>query len=322
MMSNAAARSSPFAARDEGIVYCVVGEQQYAIRGSDVRLIARGEQMRPESGDDGRAGTIAVGGFDVPVYPLGPLLARRVPPPGARAAGRHIAITGDGGEMAGWLVDRIARTALEEETAVAPLPSLVGTPATTWFEGVLRLGGRSLLLLAPDRLDPRAQATRPEPRSAPPIARSDWSARAAAKDIAVLFSTPALPDWHAARYALSATRLVAVAQSLPVMPVPGSAPHVTGIASWRDAIVSVVDCRGSAIDPDDEQRRYLVARSGAGGGDGLLAFRIDADVALHHASSGDRRLPVNGDAPPFVVGVFTIAGVPVALVDLDRLFEG
>lgn len=300
--------------RDYGLVCCAVGDRQYALRGTDVRVISRAEHLCVAPGDDGRIGTLSIGGAEVPVYSLARLLGHRT---SVAISGRHIAVTGDGPCMVGWMVDFIARVPVPPGATVTPLPALLGSPATTWFDAVLGLTDRSLLLLAPDRLDPRAPSLELPAYAAQPPAGSSTGRGAG---MAVLFKSAALPDCGTSRCALTATSLEAVVQGLPTVTVPGSTASISGLATWHDALVPVLDFR-AASDREGRGGRYLVARTGPRHGGVLVTFRVDADVALHRASVGDRPLPQDGVAPPFVRGVFDIGGEPVALIDLDRLLD-
>jgi chemotaxis signal transduction protein len=304
--------------RDDGLVCCAVGDEQYALRGADVRQIVRVEKMLGAAGGDGRAGTLMVAGQAVPVFRLSGVLGRPIAPRDLHGAGQHIAVTGEPGQLVGWLVDRIVRTSLSKGTQVVALPAVVGPVATTWFEAVVKLGDSSVLLLAPQYLNPLVRG---------PVRYSDTRAFSAgtpatgssAERMVLLFSTPALPRCAARRYALSGRRIAAIVQPLSPIVVPGSAPHVTGVAWWRDAVVPVIDFRGPG-DHDDAAhgRRCVIAQCGARLGGTLVAFTVDAEIALHRPAAENRQA-AGMPRPAFAVGMFDIDGEPVALLDLDTL---
>lgn len=278
--------------------------------------VVRVEKMHASAGRDGSAGTLEVAGQTVPVFRLGTVLGR----PGAaqHGAGYYIAVTGEHGELVGWLVDGIARTPSSQGTQVVSLPSVVGIVATTWFEALVKLGDSSMLLLAPQYLNPlarrpaRADDTRAFSASAPSIGRS-------AERMVLLFSTPALPRCEAPRYALSCQRIAAIVQFLSPIVVPGSARHVRGLAWWRNAVVPVIDFRGPG-DHDDaaQHRRCVIAQCGAALGGTLVAFPVDSEVALHRPAAEDRQT-AGVPRPAFAVGMFDVDGEAVALLDLDAL---
>lgn len=307
--------------RDEGLVCCTVGDRQYALRGADVRQIVRVEKMRAAAGGDSKAGTLDLAGQPVPVFRLGSVLNRMASQrPASASGGHHIAVTGEGSEIVGWLVDRVVRTPLSDDAQVAPLPAVVGPTATSWFEALVKLGGTSLLLMVPQYLNPMAQrklrpgAGRPAGSPAAPAKTGD-----SAEPIVLLFSTPALPRCSATRFALSGRQVAAIAQPMSPIPVPGCAPCITGVVWWRDLVVPVIDFRGAGEHNDAPQRRrQLIAQCGPRLGNTLVAFAVDSEITLHRPDTGDQKT-AGVPCPPFAAGVFDIGGEPVALLDLDAL---
>lgn len=303
----------------EGIVCCTVGDEQYALRGADVRQIVRVEHRHGAADREGRVGTIDVAGQTVSVFALRSVLGRAGPQARAsHAGGHHIVVTADAGELAGWLVDRIVRTTLSPGADVVPLPGVVGATATTWFEGLLELGDRSMLLVSPRnlRLRPR-QSVRPDttPAFLAPSARIDRQA----PSMVAIFSTCALPRSEASRYALSGRQIAAIVRSLPAVVVPGSVRYVRGVALWQRTVVPVIDFR----DPGDcghaaPQQRLVIAQCGARLRGTLVAFPVDSEITLHQPGTEDRQVAAV-PRPAFAIGVFDIGGEAVALLDLDAL---
>ncbi len=309
--------------RGGGIVSCTIGVDQFAFRASDTCEIVRAEKMHRAPGPGGAAGTIAMDGEAVPVYPLETSLGR----PATRAASArpagHIVITRGLAGSAGWLVDRITRSAVDA-VSPAPLPHLVGRDATRWFEGLLRVGDRLLLLISPENLDPRSPAGGGAPVAADPGWPSADGAARAQEDqgppLVVLFFSPGLPHSGAPRSALSARRIAAVIQSVPVIPVPGSAPHIAGVIMWRDEAVPVIDARTTRDRGLTEHARFIVARWGSARRGGHVAFECAGAVVLHQPTREDRQIE-DCTAAPFVTGVFGVGGDPVAFLDLDAMLE-
>jgi len=304
----------------EGLVCCTAGDREFALRGADVRQILPAEKMRTAGGDDTIAGTLDLDGQAVPVFRLESVLGRTASPRHARGPGGcHIAVTGEGNEIVGWLVDRIVSTPLSDDTKVSPLPAIIGPAARSWFEALVKLDGTSILLIAPQYLNPRAhQTANPEaPATFAPVAQGKTAD--AREPIVLLFSTPALPRSAAARFALSGRQVAAIAQPMSTIPVPGSATYVTGVAWWRDLVVPVIDFRGwSEHDDETERRRQLIAQCGPRLGNALVAFEVDAEITLHRPGAGDQKA-AGVPCPPFAAGMFDIGGEPVALLDLDLL---
>jgi chemotaxis signal transduction protein len=297
-----------------------VGDKQYALRGGDVRQIVRVEKMRTVAGSDGSVGTLELAGQAVPVFRLGSVLGRTgVQRNTPTSGGHHIAITGEDEELVGWLVDRVVRTPLSQDAQIVALPAVVGPAATSWFEALVKVGGTSILLLAPQSLNPLSPR---QPRagaigsSAAPAEKKPGDS---AEQIALLFSTPALPRCAAPRFALSGRQVAAISQPMSPIPVPGSAPYVSGVAWWRNLVVPVIDFRGPGEHDDEAQRRrQLIAQCGSRLGNTLVAFAVDAEIALHRPGTGDERA-AGVPCPSFAAGVFDLGGEPVALLDLDSL---
>jgi chemotaxis signal transduction protein len=312
----ASAFDSGRSVRDDGLVCCAVGQEQYALRGADVRYIIRAEKMRASTGDDGRIGTLDIADQTVPVFRLASVLGR--PAAAAAGAGHHIAVTGDAGDLVGWLVDRIVRAPLSQDTAVVTLPVVVGPIAALWFEALVKLADTSVLLLAPQYLNPASnRPARADGARAfrGPTSRIDN----ATERMVLLFSTPALPRCEARRYALSGRQIAAIVQPLSPMDVPGSAPHVTGVAWWRDSVVPVIDFRGRGEHDDaTTRRRCVIAQCSTRLGGALVAFSVDADIGLHRPAVENRQV-LGLPRPAFVSGMFEVDGEAVALLDLDAL---
>ena len=315
---------SPAARRsigDDGIICCTVGSRQFAFRGRDVRHVARGEALRADASADGRVGALRIGGQNVPVFALGRALGE--PAAAAmRTADQHIAVTGEPGALAGWLVDRIARTAIPDSAAVMPLPDLIGAPATSWFDALVNLGDASVLVLAPQHLNPLADRDAGwETHGTPGLSRglSEAAAGEQGEPLVVLFSTAALPGSDAQRYALSARQIAAIVQPLPMITVPGSAAYVTGVSWWRDAVVPVIDFRDPVDRDPAPHARCLLAQCGGRLRGTIVAVPIASEVAVHKPAATDRRLDP-ASCPPFTAGMFSAGGETVALLDLDALF--
>jgi chemotaxis signal transduction protein len=318
------ATSTPRAGSDQTIVACAIGDDQYALRGADACEITRADRLRRAGGPEGAVGTLDLHGETVPVFSLATVLAR---PPRAAvprgASDKHVVITRGSAGLVGWLVDRTTRSSIAGRSELIPLPAILGPGATRWFEGLLRIGDRSLLVLTPANLDPRESsqpATTDRAVAVPPASAGPAIGEDSRPPLVVLFSTIALTPSDARRYALSARRVAAVIHSVPITPVPGSAPHIAGLMWWQDAVVPVIDvrdpsCRAALA----EHARYLVARYGPASND-LVAFAVSAGVALHQPTRADRALDVAIDSmPPFVAGVFNVGGDPVALLDLPAM---
>jgi len=303
----------------EGLLRCATGEDEFAIRAHDVRHVARADQLRSDETTDGRAGVVRLGGHLVPVFRLRSTLG--LPPLDTAARHeQHIAVTGDHDELVGWLVDRISREPETSTAQIAALPAAIGGKARHWFEGVVTCADRrTILLLDPKRLDPLRPNTSPRDEDDQKPFVPQLTARIEqAEPVALVFSTPSLPDSRIDKFALSGRQVAAIVQPSDPIGVPGCAPHVAGLTLWRDVVVPIVDFRRGSRAGSSQQRR-LIARCAVS--HSLMALTIDADVVMHRPAA-DNKLVVDVPCPPFANGVFDLNGDKVALLDLDALVTG
>jgi chemotaxis signal transduction protein len=291
---------------NDDLVRCVIGLEQYALLREDVRSVARADRIRREPGANGRVGFLPYGSVDVPVYRLAALLNR---PLAASGDDHHVVITQGHGELFGLVVDRIARSTIADGDTLQPLPSVVGAAAVR-FRGLVPVGDALCLVLAPPALDPQRRFERPPafPPTASSAAAGGAAHTAAAADLAIVFSTPALPEQARIRHAVGARRVAALVQSLPSVPLPGGPRYVAALGWWRRTVVPIVDFTGAAR--AGAAARYLLARCGRRFDGALVALPVGSEVALHRATADDRQI---------AAGVYGIGGEAVALLDLDHL---
>lgn len=295
-----------------GVVCCLVGEEQFALHGHDVRLVTRADGMRPEAGLNHRVGTIRHRDEVVPVYSLAGLIGRAK----RAASDSHVVVTNAGHASLGILVDRAVRSKHVEKRELLPLPALVGPLARRWFDGILRVGDVSCLLLRPSGLLAGATAERRELPPPPAPRPGPTSTRAAvAANMVVLFSSAALPGGREQRYALPAPQVAAIVQALPALQLPGAPAFVKELAWWQGAAVPILDF-GERTVASDKCNRHLLARGRDGG---WMGFAVDADVTLYRAAADDQLVRQAQRSSAFVAGVFVVGEEQVALLNLDAL---
>jgi len=297
----------------ETLVRCRVAGRPYAFDARDVRFIARSDQVAPGGDGGARVGTLR-GREPIPVFALASLL-HPFEPAGDSA---HVVITGGGDDRAGWLVDRILPASREGAAVRLPLPELAGPLARRWFSGLLDDDdGEPTLVCAPAGIDPRGLSQPELPELPPPP--TGLPRNGAGRGVVALFSSAALPPCGASRYAIAGSLIVAVAQALPLRVVPGTPPHISALAAWRDLAIPVLDLsRGAGVPPESARNRHLIVRHGAPPHAFVMAIPIDRDVVLHRASHDDAYL-ARPDGAPSGVQLFAVRGEAVALVDLDSL---
>ena len=86
------------------------------------------------------------------------------------------------------------------------------------------------------------------------------------------------------RVAFPSERIDSVVEIGAIVPVPGAAPHVAGLAALRSRVLTVIDCRASLVpgSPIAEPRDALVV-SEAGHLHALLVDRVEDVVEVQDA---------------------------------------
>lgn len=299
--------------RIEGLVRCEIDGQPYAFDSSDVRLIVRSDRVVAAlDRSDGRIGVVH-GPEVIPVYSVPALLGLR------RDAGRgeHAIVTASGTGLAAWQVDRVIRGPLDAASQRLPLPELAGPVARRWFKALLSDAGESSLVCSPAGMDPRLRAgARIDERALPP---NVWSNPSAVQGAVALFSSETLPACSASRYAVSARRVLAVAHAIRVRTVPGTPPHVVGLAAWMGYAVPVLDFGPRQGRTVPTSGRFLILHCESGPKRWPIAIAIERDVVLHRATAADRAVPRDGHDVPAGLQLFDVSSERVALLDVDVL---
>ena len=299
------------------LLLCDVGDHHFAFRSRDVWHVERAEHLRRESRADGRAGVLMLGEVAVEVFSLAAVLGVA----GDRSTGNdsHIAVTGNSEGLFGWLADRIARADHTAAAHIAPLPSLIGSPANAWFEGAVHVGEQpTALLLRPQCINPLYPESPPVPTDV--LVPAEASPGLSVEPVAVIFKTASLPPSAATRYALSGKQILGIVQAGPLVKVTACADHVRGLTWWRRSIVPVIDWNRGNEHWTTTNQRLLITRCGTRHHRALVALPVDAEVVMCRADGNQREMR-DVERPWFASGVFDINGEPVALLDLDALLE-
>ena len=299
----------------EDLLRCTTGQRDFAIRSGDIRHVARAEQLRFEEDQDGRIGSLRLGSQTIPVFSLEAALGL-TDVAGRPHVDQHIAVTGEGANLVGWLVDKLTREAATN-VKMAPMSPFVGGHACRWFEGVVTCaGGDPILLIDPRELSPLRDDVFAADRSEPVFMPAVIAGRSSADPVALVFSTAVFPASSIDKFALSGRQVAAIAEPSRTIVVPGCAAHVAGLMMWRDAVVPVVDYRDRSREQPAHCRR-LIARCGTRS-QSLIAFAIDDEVLMHRPAAENRSLN-DIPCPPFASAVFDVNGDRVALLNLDAL---
>jgi chemotaxis signal transduction protein len=312
-----------------GLVSCVVGDTEFALRASEIVAVMRADRMRPPSAADTGLGVVTVAGANAPVYSLGATVGLYAAAEEALERDRHIVVLQGASGPVGWLVDRVGRARLSLRTRVLPLPQAVGARARRCFGGVLSTEDRTLLLLSLSHGD--RWAVTEQFGAADPTASDvpSWTPPSDHGPLVVTFGSEALPRCGATRFAVSARRVAGLESTLHVATVPWSEPPVIGISVWRGEAIPVVDFRqqgppaGADAERSFERQRLMIVRCGGSLNGTSFAMPVDAETSLHQPTTDNRpatRVDDSGDEhATFVKGLFDVRGRTVALIDPDAL---
>lgn len=208
---------------------------------------------------------------------------------------------------------------------VLPLPPLLRSPQTAWFEGVVRLGSTWLLALSPAGLHPQAGASDRLPVSTTCTLESLYAAvgshaAARARGKMMLFTTTSA---HAVTFGLSLAQVPQVLQAQPLLPVHGTAPYILGLINWRNVPLAVIDLSrrlGGPAAPLTPDGRLLVVR--AAKSRVFVGLAIQPQISIralplaHRVST--RRLPWSTS---LLRGSFELDHTLLLIPDVDRLVD-
>jgi purine-binding chemotaxis protein CheW len=256
------------------VVRCGLAGETYALDMTCVRSIQRADRLRPHPERADAVGKLPGLNGDVPVFELAELLGR---PQQLRASGvNQIVVLNDGQRTWGLLVERVSPVTRVPAESVHPLPALVGGAAALLFRGVLRLETELLPLLAPARLHPDSS---PWEEDAPTFVsrRGRYKAGGAyglqrgtkhgLGKIVLFATTDPQPRERPLVFGVSLARVLEILDLPRLVPVPGSAKYVLGLAAWRGLPIPVVDlARRLGLPPsaNGQRSRLLVVHTAEG----------------------------------------------------------
>lgn len=343
---------------------CGIGEEIYGMDTSWVRSVQRIDRLRrdPEAASPtmdqtsesvGPVGHSPVGWLPgdaglIPVFSLASRLGR--PPSFEREEGgtsqRIIVLHpppslpqmegSQRGQPWALLVDHISQVIQISADRVVPLPTIVADPSAGYFQGVILSDGRLTLFLAPERLHPDAlrnaggplrEAKSPGLTSTPSARSTTASAEGPRPDrgqILVFYTTEPDPAERALAFGLSISQVPEILGSLPLIPVPGAAACVLGLANWRSRPVPVIDLAdrlGLGPSLTDGRARFIIARDrGSSGESSLIGFLVRPAIRLlrlpilHQPSS--RSLSID---PALTRGVVELESETLVIPDVHTI---
>lgn len=279
--------------------------------------IERAERLKPLPARPELAGHIANRAGDWPVLDLAVRLGLERP---AGARNGQIVLTAIAGERFGLLIDRVAPVARLDQSALRPVPRSVAR-RDSFYDGVLMVEGRPLLLLNPDRLTGEVDLFAADDDE--PAVRTVPSKRASVNRMVVLgqYEYP-LPGGRVVGFGLPIACVAEMIDAPPGSPVPGAAGHVREMSAWRGRALPLIDLAawcGLRV-PAASNRRTIVVRTPNGEPIGLPAGHGIRMVPLPLPSVPARRpITLNEDR---VLGVFDTNEQTLVIPDLMKLSAG
>lgn len=279
--------------------------------------IERAERMKPMPDRPELAGHVVNRAGDWPVLDLAVRLGlERASAPGHG----QIVLTAIAGERFGLLVDRAAPVARPDQSAIRAVPLSVAR-RDSYYDGVLMVEGRPLLLLDPDRLAGEVDLFAAD--EAEPAPRTGNSKRTRVDRLLIMgqYEYP-LPGGRVVGFGLPVACVAEMIDAPPGSPVPGSSGHVRELSSWRGRALPVIDLAawcGLRV-PAAANRRTVVVRTPNGEPIGLSAGHGIRMVPLPLPSVPARRpITLNRDR---VLGVFDTNEQTLVIPDLMKLSAG
>jgi chemotaxis signal transduction protein len=306
------------------VLRCGLGGETYAldmarVRGIQSVLLLRRFPDRPDA-----VGKLTGPDGDVSVFSLAQRLGRPAPKVSAR---QQVVVLHAWPRPWGLLVDRVAQTAEVPAASREALPGLLVNPSANYFRGVIRVEGEWLLLLSPDRLHPDAEPFEDfeeqlggnEPREPAAFALPPVRGQPEGGQVLVFSVSARVQGERPLSFGVSITRVAEVLETLPVVPVPGAADFVLGLAGWRGRPVPVIDlARRLGLPSAPSYRRLMIVRPA--GPVELLGFPVRSWVRVLRlplaCRPSSRELPLD---PSLVRGAVELARETLVVPDLACL---
>ncbi len=219
----------------------------------------------------------------------------------------------DGESSWAFLADEVIRSTRVPFERVRALPEALSITTGGTVEALVDLGGECLPLLAS-----RPGGVRAPNRGATSV--EEESGSCASPDLVVVSAGMLDGDGLPLAFGVCATRVRAICTPPLMHHVPGLAPHVSGVSSWRGEMIPVIDLSvrfGFAPTPRDAYRLVVVRGPWTAPSVGVVSVTMPLVVR-----ASETRLRLNAsqklEAPNW--GVFESAGTMIIVPDLSRLF--
>ena len=264
----------------------------YALEMGRVRSVERTTRLVLEAGAHGFVGWLPTASERIPVFSLAERLGHEAEP---MAGLQRVIVLHDPAQSWALLVDQVAQVVATTWGQVLPLPASLKNGRSRFFQGVIRHGEETALLLAPEQLHPDAEPALTMPELATPRPLRDVSEL----DLTqlrhiVVFSLPGFEtNGRSLAFGLSSKQVAEIVEVPPLLPLLNRSPYTVGLAQWRNQTVPVVRLTPYPVEYNGRLRLMVIRIPETGALIGLLAKSdmrmLDLPVA-HRASQ--RKLPL------------------------------
>lgn len=217
-----------------------------------------------------------------------------------------------------------------------PLSPILVSPHADYFECVIKVDERLILLLSPEQLHPEALADvrakvdeTTNPAAIPGTSRSEPNPidpHHSHGQIVVFQVTEPHPTERATSFGLSISQVREIAESPPIIPIPGAPASVSGLVDWRGLPVPIIDIAerlGLAQAPADMRTRLVIARDIGTSGKGALVGLISRP-AIRLLRLPVAHLPFKRSLhldPSLTRGVFELESETLVIPDIQGILR-
>ncbi|QEL13693.1 chemotaxis protein CheW [Limnoglobus roseus] len=306
------------ATQTTNLVRLTVGPVTVGLDMDRVLGIERGDRVRPWPDRPDLAGRITNRAGEWPVLNLASRLDLDHSP---NLRTGQVVLTAVAGERHGLLIDRVSPITRLSAADVRAVPKSVARRGL-FFDGLLMLDGRPLLLLDPDRLAGQVDLFAAEDDNPPPAAIRTSSRKLVSDRLLVIGQSEyPLPGGRVVGFGLPVGCVVEIIEAPAGTLVPGAAEHVREVTEWRGKPLPVIDLAAwcGLRMPPPSVRRVVVIRTATREPVGLLAGPGVRMFPLPLPNAPSRRpITLTEDR---VLGVFDTNELTLVIPDLAKLTQ-
>lgn len=297
-------------------IRCEARGMLYALEMGRVRTVERTTRLELEGGANGFVGWLPTAVNRVPVYSLAERLGNEAEP---MAGLQRVVVLNDPERSWGLLVDQVMQVATMSWGQVLPLPLSLKNGRSRFFQGVIRHGEQTALLLAPEQLHPDATpVVAPVVAAAPRVRRQPAALDLSRPRHLVVFSLPGFEtNGRPIAFGLSSKQVAEVLDVPRLLPLLNRSPYTVGLVQWRNQTVPVMRLTSEKVAYNGRLRLMIVRVPETGALVGLLAkpeMRM-VELPIPHRAS-ERELPLPSE---FVSGCVELARETLVIPNMQAM---